>query len=202
MQNSLREALMAVFTVNIQGSSSQDTKLCLLPGLYSTMKLVQDPSSKDVVMSLADPANLNNAGYACDQVADDGGETGGVIINATGRAKYRDFLNSVQRVGMRCTQIMIKNLAGQSHEEIFDQQIEVAKTTIGAKGGMDFITLQTYVDPKDFDRSKITIDLTGVDQNGISKALELTPEVFMAMNVPQNSNFTIQFTFASSMSGL
>lgn len=193
---------MAVFTVNIQGAKDQDTKLCLLPGLYSTINLIQDPSSKDCVLAFNNPANLNNAGYACDQVADDGGESDGVIITANGRAKFRDFLNAVQRVGMRCTQIMIKNLAGQAHEEIFDQQIEVAKTTIGAKGGMDFITLQTYVDPKDFDRSKITIDLTGVDQDGVSKALELTPEVFMAMNVPAESNFTMQFTFASNVSGM
>lgn len=193
---------MAVFTVNIQGAQDRDTKLCLLPGLYSTIKLIQDPSSKDCVLAFNDPTDLNNAGYACDQVADDGGEQGGVVITANGNAKYRDFLNAVQRVGMRCTRIMIKNLAGQSHEEIFDQQIEVAKTTIGAKGGTDFITLQTYVDPKDFDRSKIYIDLTGVDQNGLSKALDLTPEVFMAMNVPAESNFTIQFTFASNVSGM
>lgn len=202
MQNSLREALMAVFTVDIQGNTSADKKLCLLPGIYNTMKLIQDPSSKDVVLSLSDPANLVNAGYACDQVADDGGftTTDGVAIAAIGRSKYRDFLNAVQRVGMRCTQIVIQNKTNPQDQTIFDQQIEIAKTVLGAKGGMDFVTLQKYVNVNAYDRSKITIDLSGVDENGNSKALDLTPEVFMAMNVPANSHFSIQFTFDNTAS--
>lgn len=202
MQNSLREALRAVFTVNITGAAADDTKLCLLPGIYSTIQLAQDPSSKDVVLSYNSTTNLNNAGYACDQVADDGGDANGVVITAPGRSKFRDFLNAVQRVGMKCTEIVIKNLAGPSHEEIFDQQIELAKTVVGARGGMDFITLQKYVNVNAYDRSKITIDLSGVDENGRSKALELTPEVFMALNVPAASNFSIQFTFDNTVSGI
>ena len=149
-------------------------------------------------------ANLNNAGYACDQVADDGGldTKQGVAIQAVGRAKMRDFLHQVQRVGMRCTEIVIKNLAGLTNEEIFNTQIELAKTVVGARGGMDFITLQKYVNVNAYDRSKITIDLSGVDENGRLKALEFTPEVFMAMTVPQNAHFTIQFTFDNTVSGI
>ena len=52
MQNSLLQALRAVYTVDIQGAKYKDTKLCLLPGIYSTIKLIQDPSSKDCVLSL------------------------------------------------------------------------------------------------------------------------------------------------------
>ena len=204
MQNSLREALMAVFTADIQGNTSSDKKVCLLPGIYSTMKLIQDPSSKDVVLTLSDPTNLVNAGYACDQVADDGGfdTTTGVKITAIGRSKYRDFLNAVQRVGMRCTQIVIQNKTDPQDQTIFDQQIEIGKTVLGAKGGMDFITLQKYVNVNAYDRSKITIDLSGVDENGNSKALDLTPEVFMALHVPANSHFSIQFTFDNTASSI
>ncbi len=211
MQNSLREALRAVFTLDITGYESGDKKLCLLPGVYDTERtnVVTDTvDGTEVVVGVTttydNPANLNNAGYACDQVADDGGLSTkvGVAIQAVGRAKMRDFLHQVQRVGMRCTEIVIKNLAGSTNEEIFNTQIELAKTVVGARGGMDFITLQKYVNVNAYDRSKITIDLSGVDENGRSKALDLTPEVFMAMTVPQNAHFTIQFTFDNTVSGI
>lgn len=188
MQNSLKEALRAVFTVDITGNASADKKLCLLPGVYSTMKFDQDGTSKVATLTFSDPTNLNNAGYACDQVADDYeyDNSQAVQIRALGRSRYRDFLNSVQRVGMRCTEIVIQNKT--SDQSIFDQQIEIAKTVIGAKGGMDFITLQKYVNVNAYDRSKITIDLSG-------DSLDLTPEVFMAINVPEDSHFSVQFTF-------
>lgn len=211
MQNSLREALRSVFTLDITGYESGDKKLCLLPGVYDTERtnVVTDTvDGTEVVVGVTttydNPANLNNAGYACDQVADDGGLSTkvGVAIQAVGRAKMRDFLHQVQRVGMRCTEIVIKNLAGTTNEEIFNTQIELAKTVVGARGGMDFITLQKYVNVNAYDRSKITIDLSGVDEDGLSKALDLTPEVFMAMTVPQNAHFTIQFTFDNTVSGI
>ena len=204
MQNSLKEALRAVFTVDITGDSTYDKKLCLLPGSYNTMAFTQDASTKAAVLTLSDPTALNNAGYACDQVADDHAFDANqvVTVRSVGRSMYRDFLNSIQRVGMRCTEIVIKNLAGTSHEEIFDQQIEVAKTVLGAKGGMDFITLQKYVNVNAYDRSKITIDLSGTDEYGNPRSLDLTPEVFMAITVPAASHFSMQFTFDNSVSGL
>ena len=216
MQNSLREALRAVFTLDVTGCEDGDKKLCLLPGIYDTERtnVVTETKTVDgekvvtgvtVTTTYDNPANLVNAGYACDQVADDGGlspKAGGVAIQAVGRAKMRDFLHQVQRVGMRCTEIVIKNLAGSTNEEIFNTQIELAKTVVGARGGMDFITLQKYVNVNAYDRSKITIDLSGVDENGRSKALDLTPEVFMAMTVPQDAHFTIQFTFDNTVSGI
>lgn len=208
MQNSLREALRAVFTVDITGNQYNDVKLCLLPGIYSTMRTQTTVAGKEdslpvvtTTVTYDDPTNLNNAGYACDQVADDGGNANGVVISSIGRSKFRDFLNSVQRVGLRCTEIVIQNKL-DNDQSIFDTQIEVAKTVLGAKGGMDFITLQKYVNVNAFDRRKITIDLSGVDENGRSKALDLTPEVFLAMTVPAGSHFSVQFTFDNSASGI
>lgn len=227
MQNSLREALRAVYTVSLENKTEKDIKLCLLPGIYSTLRGTEtqidyekvkvvvahkegsEPEMEEIKIPKAisaevrfdDPTNLNNAGYACDQVADDGGNADGVVINSIGRSKFRDFLNSVQRVGLRCTEIVIQNKL-DNDQSIFDTQIEVAKTVLGAKGGMDFITLQKYVNVNAYDRRKITIDLSGVDENGRSKALDLTPEVFLAMTVPAGSNFSVQFTFDNSASGI
>lgn len=203
MQNTLREALRPVFTLDITGNEDADKKLCLLPGIYSTLRLIQDPSSKDAVLNYSDPTNLNNAGYGCDQVADDGGlpVKDGVKIEAVGRAKMRDFLNSVQRVGLECTEIVIMN-KDTTNSSIFDTQIELAKTVLGARGGMDFITLQKYISVNAYDRNKITIDLSGLDENGKKKSLIFSPEVYMAMTVPQNAHFSIQFTFNSQASCL
>ena len=196
MQNTLREALRAQATFNIVGDSTYAKKLCLLPGVYSTMKQATDGTSKETIVTLSDPTNLNNAGYACDQVADDynSGDSGQYVhVTGVGRVKYRDFLNTVQRVGASVTQIIIQNKTNPADQAIFDQQIEIAKTVIGAKGGMDFITLQQYVNVNAYDRSKITIDLS-------EEPLELTPEVFMAMNIPAGANFSIQFVFNTTSS--
>ena len=157
MQSSLREALQAQVTFDITGDATYAKKLAFLPGIYDATKQILD-SGKVTAVALIDPSDLQNAGYACDQVADDynsslsSSDGQWVQVKGVGRVKYRDFLNTVQRVGARVTKIVIKNLAGTSHEEIFDQQLEIAKTVIGAKGGMDFITLQDYVLPTDYDR--------------------------------------------------
>lgn len=192
MQNTLKEALRAQATFDFVGDNSNDKKLCLLPGIYNTMKQSTDGTSKETIITFSSPTNLNNAGYACDQVADDynSGDSGQYVqVTGVGRVKYRDFLDAVQRVGMRVSQIIIQNKV--SSQAIFDQQIEIAKTVLGAKGGMDFITLQQYVNVNAYDRSKITIDLS-------DETLDLTPEVFMAINVPAQSHFSMQFVFEAS----
>lgn len=197
MQNSLREALMAQATFDIEGDLQNAKKLCLLPGIYSTTKLVADTQTQKFALTYSDPTNLNNAGYACDQVADDynvDDATQLVKVRGVSRTRFRDFLNTVQRVGAAVNKIIIQNKNTNS-QDIFDQQIEVAKTVIGAKGGTDFITLQNYVSVDAYDRSKITIDLSGFDELGRSNNLMLTPEVFLALNIPAGAHFSIQFQF-------
>ena len=194
MQNTLKEALRAKATFNITNtSSSAAKKLAFLPGIYSSMIFTQDSSTKAAIISFADPTNLQNAGYACDQVADDynsGDALQVVSVTGANRVKYRDFLNTVQRVGIRVTRIVIQN-KNTSSQDIFDQEIELAKTAIGAKGGTDFINLQDYVSVNAYDRTKITLDFT-------DQPLELTPEVFMAMTIPASASFSIQLEFESA----
>lgn len=211
MQKTLREALQACATFNFTGDSSAAKVLALLPGIYSAMKDINSVTTTkaddgnggdvDVVASVnaavtfSDPTNLVNAGYFCDQVADDyNSADSGQYVHVTGanRVKYRDFLNTVQRVGINVTKIVIQNKV--SSQDIFDQEIQIARTAIGAKGGMDFIQLQNYVSVNAYDRSKITIDLT-------DEPLFLTPEVFMAMNVPANASFSMQFFFEAPALG-
>lgn len=189
MQKTLREALQACATFNFVGDNSNAKVLALLPGIYSAMKAVTDGTSKETIVTFSSPANLVNAGYACDQVADDyNSADSGQYVQVTGanRVKYRDFLNTVQRVGINVTKIVIQNKV--SSQDIFDQEIQIARTAIGAKGGMDFIQLQNYVSVNAYDRSKITIDLS-------DEPLYLTPEVFMALNIPAQASFSMQFFF-------
>lgn len=203
MQNSLRQALYPVFTIDVTGDQSTDKKLCLLPGIYDTMKFEQDGTSKVAALTFTDPTNLNNAGYSCDQVADDPvtGVTTAVTVRAVGRAKYRDFLNQVRLVGMKCTEIMIKNLTND--DTLFSQLVlEVSKTVVGARGGTDFITAQKYIRSDAYDRTFIRVDLTGIDAQGNEEALLFLPQVLMSINVPAGSHFTMQFTFADTVSGV
>lgn len=192
MQNTLREALMAQATFDIENTDTDNAvKLCLLPGVYNTMKLSQ-PEQGKFALSFSDPSALVAAGYAADQVADDAqfDTAAAVQVKGVGRVMFRDFLNTVQRVGATVNKIIIQNKV--QSQDIFDQQIEIAKTVIGAKGGMDFITLQNYVSVNAYDRSKITIDLS-------EEPLELTPEVFMALNIPAGAHFSIQYQFNTTV---
>ncbi len=193
MQNTLREALMAQATFDMVNTSAiNSVKLCILPGVYNTMKMTQDQTSKEVVINYSDPAALVNAGYSADQVADDSKFNPNAIVRVTGvgRVMFRDFLNTVQRVGATVNKIIIQNKS--QSQDIYDQQIEIAKTVIGAKGGTDFITLQNYVNVNAYDRSKITIDLS-------EEPLELTPEVFMALTIPASAHFSLQFQFNTTV---
>jgi len=193
MFNTLREALQACATFNFVGDQNADRVVALLPGVYSTMTIgtITVGGNSKTIVAFTDPSNLNNAGYQCDEVADDfiTGNTTAQKVQITGanRVRYRDFLDTVQRVGINVTKIVFQNnLTNDS--KIFNQEIQLARTSIGAKGGMDFIQLQNYVSVNAFDRSKITIDLE-------QEPLFLTPEVFMAMNIPAGANFTMQLFF-------
>lgn len=194
----LSEALRAKATFNIVNSDSINAKkLCLLPGIYSTMKPIvvttgTGESAKDEVkgISYSDPTNLVNAGYQCDEVADDyNSEDTAIKVQVTGnnRTKYRDFLNTVQRIGIRVSRIIIQNKNTLS-QDIFDQEISASRTAIGAKPEMRFINLQDYVSVNAYDRTKITIDLTNAP-------LDLTPDMFLAMNIPASASFSMQFEF-------
>lgn len=193
MQKTLMEALKASVTFNFKnetptGGTAAAKKVAILPGIYNTEKQTTDQTSKETVVVYTDPTNLCNAGYNVDEVADDYNAASGVYVKVTSnkRAKYRDFLNYVKRVGATVSRIVIQNKT--NNQDIFDQEIEIARTVIGAKGGTDFIQLQDYVDVNAYDRSKITIDLS-------EEPLELTPEVFMAIMVPSGAEFSIQFVF-------
>lgn len=191
MKQNVQEALQSSVTFNFDNSANATAKkLCVLPGIYDTMKFEQDGTSKVAVLSFSNPSNLTNAGYPVDQVADDyNSADSGQYVQVTGttRTKFRDFLNTVQRIGIRVKKIVIQNKV--SSADIFDQEIELSRTAVGAKGATRFIKLQNFVSVSAFDRSKIEMEFTD------DAPLDLTPDMFMAMVVPAGAKFSMQFVF-------
>ena len=191
MKQNVQDALQASATFNFDNSAgSTAKKLCLLPGIYDTLKFEQDGTSKVAVMSFSNPANLTNAGYTVDQVADDyNSADSGQYVQVTGatRTKYRDFLNTVQRLGIRVRKIVIQNKV--SSADIFDQEIELSRTAVGAKGSTRFLKLQNFVSTSAYDRTKIEMEFTD------DAPLDLTPDMFMAMTIPAGAKFSMQFVF-------
>lgn len=181
MNNILREALQSAATFNLTNDTDHAVKLAFLPGIYD---------AKDSAGAQTSPNNLINAGYSVDQVAADYNvkqEKTDVHLTGVGRVRYEDFLNTVRRVGIRVQRIVIQN-KNTTSQDIFDQEIEVARTAVGTQGAKDFIQLQDYVDTNAYDRTKITIDLS-------NQVLYLGPETFMAMNIPAGARFSIKFVF-------
>lgn len=187
----LEQALKSSATFNIAGDASNAKKLALFSGVYDSMKSAVGTNKK---VTFSDPTNLVNAGYSVDQVADDyDSDDTGQYVHVTGanRVKFRDLRNTVQRLGIRVVGIIIQNKAtGANANDIFDQEIEIARTAIGTKGAMDFISLQQFVSTAAYDRTKIFIDLS-------QTPLDLGPDTFMAMNIPAGANFSMQFCFES-----
>lgn len=186
MQNTLKEALKSSMTLNFKNNSDTDKKVAVLPGIYDTLKLAG--AGENAVLTYTDPTNLNRAGYNVDEVADDYNDKSGVSVAVTGtkRASFRDFRNAVNLVGLTVSRIVIQNKV--ESQNLYDQEIEVARTVLGAKGGTDFIQLQNYVSVNAYDRTKIEINLA-------DDPLVLTPEVFMSIVVPGKASFSMQFIF-------
>ena len=190
MKQTLFEALQSSVTFNIVGDNSAAKKLCLLPGVYDTLKFGQDATTKEAFLSFSNPANLVNAGYPVDQVADDynSGDSGQYVqVTGTTRTRFRDFVNTVQRIGIRVQKIVIQNKANSA--DIFDQEFTLARTAVGAMGAQRFLKLQNYVKTDQYDRSKIEIEFTD------DAPLDLTPDMFVAMTIPAGAEFSMQFIF-------
>lgn len=182
--------MKASATFNIVGDQSNPKKLALFPGVYSCLR---SGVGTGKTIALDDPTNLQNAGYQCDQVADDyyEGCDAAVQVRGTDRTMFRDLLNTVQRLGIHVYKIVIKNKAtGAGASDIFDQSFEIAATAIGEKGSTKFLKLQDFVSVNAYDQSKIELDLS-------EEPLYIGPQTFMALNIPAGANFSIQLSFES-----
>lgn len=173
-------------------------KLCLFPGHYNTLKIEDFDDAK--ILHYASPDAINASGYECDQVADDFGFNGITrdqtkylieVKPKNGKTRYRDFLNFIKLSGLRVVKMRITDLTpgpNPSHE-IFYQEIEVSKSTIGSKAGSDFIQLSSHINPGNYLQNFIEVDLE--KQN-----LLLDETTLAFLDIPADANFQIDFTLA------
>ena len=195
--NQERKSLQPSATFNFENLTDTTKRLVLLPGIFETKKIeaVQTEERGETVVKYVprntSTENLSKANYVADQVADDyvEGCEDAVKVTSTDLCAYADFRRNIDLKGSAVTEIVIQNKTDD--QSLFDQMIEVHKTAIGSRGGSDYIRLQDYVLPSNYDRTKITIDFTK-----ISSVMTLDAYSLLALNVPAGAKFSIQYKLA------
>lgn len=196
--NSIRPVASFIFR-----NGETAARICLLPGHYNTAEVVIKDGK--AYLSYADPSAIKSAGYDCHQVADDYNATT-ANLRGDGASKYpvevksktlairfRDFLNYVKYSGLKVVKMRITDLSTGTNpsRDIFQQNIEVTKSAIGAKSGSDFVQLSQYINPANFLQNFIDIDLEADERN-----LKLDETTLAFLDVPVNAHFQIDFTLA------
>ncbi|MBQ3843455.1 MAG: hypothetical protein II817_00565 [Bacteroidales bacterium] len=197
----LQRALKPVVSFRLVNTdNSNEKKICLLPGHFNTQSIVTGTgalSQAFVKLSYADPASVVAAGYACDQVADnydvDVASTKNypiTVIPGSPRCRYRDFLDYINRVGARITQIRLtNNKTGGAGRDQFDKEFQVSASAIGTTAASDYINLASCKNPANYDQDMIIVDLA--QQNLMMDATTL-----LLLTVAPGADFTIEFTLS------
>lgn len=198
----LSKALQPVVSFRFVNLTALYKTLCLIPGHYDTQEVVKYTVSEGgsnvdkYTLSYLNPDVLKDAGYSCDEVADDlninlQGDSKTTypitVTPAAGNSKYRDFLKYIKNVGSRIQKIRVTNNGSDSGRTQFDQFFEVTASSIGSKAGSDYINLSSCKDPKNFDLNMIDVDLE-------ARNLVLDATTLLFLKVAPNTDFTIEFT--------
>jgi len=197
--NNLNNALQPVVSFRLTNTSTTDYKtICLIPGHYDSATIMSYTSSGSTVnvISYLNPQVLNDAGYACNEIADDydsnlvgSAKTYPIsVVPAAGNSRYRDFLQYVRVVGSRIKRIRLTNNTGSAAGRTqFDQFFEVSASAIGSKAGSDYINLASCKDPKNYDLDMIDVDLD-------ARNLVLDATTLLFLKVAPSADFTVEFT--------
>ncbi|MBE6347231.1 MAG: hypothetical protein E7067_08560 [Lentimicrobiaceae bacterium] len=203
MSTQLKTSMRPTASFNLKNVSSESVRVCLFPGHFDTSEVVavSDGDLTKVVLAYSNPEAINAAGFSCAQVADDynintksvyrgSADGNGYAVQITPvskRTRYRDFLNYIRYANLSVVKIRITDLEANSDHAIFNQELEVSASAIGAKAGSDFIQLSAHRNPAHYDQSFIEIDLS--QQN-----LLLNETTLASLDIPANANIQIDFT--------
>lgn len=203
MSTQLKTSMRPTASFNLKNVSSESVRVCLFPGHFDTSEVVavSDGDLTKVVLAYSNPEAINAAGFSCAQVADDynintksvyrssanGNGYAVQITPVSKRTRYRDFLNYIRYANLSVVKIRITDLEANSDHAIFNQELEVSSSAIGAKAGSDFIQLSAHRNPAHYDQSFIEIDLS--QQN-----LLLNETTLASLDIPANANIQIDFT--------
>lgn len=199
----VQKSLRSVVSFRVKNPSSTAVRICFFPAHYDTSEIIASIDTGKFLISYANPSAINESGYECVQVADDynaknsenrGDGTGKypvIILPKGGKTRYRDFLNKIKFSGLAVTKIRITDMVPNGNHEIFGQDIEIAKSTVGSKGGVDVLNLPSFINPSHFLQNFIDIDL-GKD----GKNLTLDETTLMFMEIPAGADFQMDYTLA------
>ena len=196
MNNQLNKALLPVASFRIVNPSGHgETKLCLIPGhfnLTGVTSVSDGQGGTEPVIVYNDPTPIVNAGYSCDEVADDYNmqlSRSAVQVHPNNdMTRYRDFLNYIRLKQLRVSKIRLTNrTATNVGQAQFNKRIEVSASSIGSRAGSDFINLANFKNPANYNQDIIEIDLD--KQNLLLDATTLT-----FITVAQDADFDIEFT--------
>lgn len=198
LNQSMRPVASFIFDNSRDGAG--DVKLCLFAGHYDVSEVGADSLTNPTRYDVRYTNNkvLKDAGYECDQVADDtsicskgiNGSTAVTITPVSKKTRYRDFLNFIKLAGLKITKMRITDLMGpNSTHEIFQQEMEISSSSIGAKSGSDFVQLAQHINPSNYLQTFIEVDLE-------LQNLLLDETTLAFLKVPAGSKFQIDFTLA------
>lgn len=194
---SLKESLRPTVSFKYKNADTANSRrLAIFPGHYNTAEISKLGADKYCI-TYGNPEPLRAAGYECDQVSDDYNSQ----ITATlrtdkvepiqikpcnPRTRVSDFLNYVKYSGAKVSKIRITDYSNDTHHSLFNGQMEISQSSIGSKGGTDYLQLCTYIDPRNFQTNIIEIDLE--EQN-----LLLDETTVVILEIPANANFQIDY---------
>lgn len=195
MEKQLKQSMKPTASFTFLNKAAVERVLCLFPGHFDTTEIVKVDDK--VSLAYCNPKPLVEAGYYCDQVADDysaehstaklEGSYDVQINPVSKRTRYREFLNFIKTSGLRVSKMRITDLNSEGTHEIFNQELEISASAIGAKAGSDFLQLSAHIDPSNYIQRFIDIDLS--QQN-----LLLDETTLAFLRVPAKANFQIDFT--------
>lgn len=189
---------VASFIFNNSAENAQDVKLCLFHGHYDVAEVGAGAGDAKYDIRYTNVKVLQDAGYECDQVADDlSGCTNGIsapdrvsVKGVSKKTRYRDFINYIKLAGLKITKMRITDLMGpNSSHDIFQQELEISSSSIGAKSGSDFVQLAQHINPSNYLQTFIEVDLE-------LQNLLLDETTLAFLKVPAGSKFQIDFTLA------
>lgn len=197
MNRQLNQAMLPIASFHIENpAGGVERKLCLIPGHFDLAGVgaYDDNGTTKYKITYNNPTPIVNAGYACDQVADDYdgnldlGRSAIKIHSNDDATRYRDFLNYIRLMNLRVSKIRLTNrtntAAGRAQ---FNKKFEVSASSIGCRAASDYINIAQYKNPANYD-----LDIIEIDLNQANLLLDAT--TLLILTVAQGADFDIEFT--------
>jgi hypothetical protein len=199
MSKNLTQSMLPVASFIFENTSDVDVKMCLFSGHYDVSEVCSDamtnPTKFDV--RYTNVKVLQDAGFECDQIADDtsycrvgiSGANKVTVKGASKKIRFRDFINYIKLAGVNISKMRFTDLSTSANPSraIFQQEMEISSSSIGAKSGSDFVQLSQHINPANFLQNFIEVDLA-------TRNLLLDETTLAFLTIPANAKFQIDFT--------